>query len=237
MTIRISVVLFAFVVATTSEIATSQTPQTPAIPPNLAEIERREAAARAKAIAALQPGASWSYAITSLDRSLNGRAITVTYKERTAYAHLFDVTVDGGEAKSVVIDDHEAPWFVPIETGEGRFSIQSISAPSEVIGGKRMTWTSSKTDYVIEYGQPVPSRTVTLIGASLARPACLVPAGTFKCVELTMKQRAGAVQTTTRLQPDIPAALYYQMRRPQPKSGLITFKLASRKTAETNKPR
>ena len=228
MTNRISIVMFA-VFAATSGIATSQ--QLPQMPTNLEEIERREAAVRAKAVEALQPGASWSFAITSLDRSLNGRTITVTFKEKTTYARLFDVAVDASEAKRVTIDDHEAPWFVPVETGEGTFSIQSVSAPSEAIGGKRMTWTSSKTDYVIEYGQPVPSRTITFIGTSLARPACVVPAGTFKCVAITMKQRTGVVETTTWLHSETPAALYYQMKRPKPKTGLITFKLTSRKAA------
>ncbi len=237
---RISILMFAVVLAATSDIATYQTPAMPRMPTtpelpqrptNLEEIERREVAVRARAIEALQPGASWSFAITSLDGSLKGRTMSVTFKEKTTYARLFEVAVAGSEAKQVTIDDHEAPWFVPVETGEGAFTIQSVSAPSEAVGGKRMTWTSSKTDYVIEYGQPVPSKTITFIGASLARPACVVPAGTFKCVAITMKQRTGVVETITWLHSETPAALYYQMKRPKPKTGLITFKLTSRKVA------
>ena len=241
MTNRISVVMFAVFLAATTGIGRSQTPEIPTtpglpqVPTNLEEIRRREAAVRAKAIEALKPGASWSFAITSLDRTLNGRTITVTFKEKTTYGRLFDVAVDGSAAKSATIDDFEGPWFVPVETGAGTFTIQSVSAPSGAIEGKAMTWRSSSSqhEYVIEDGQPVPSggKTITFIKTSLARPACVVPAGTFKCVAITTKKNA-VVETTTWLHSDTPAALYYQMKRPKPKSGLITFKLTSRKAAE-----
>jgi len=242
MTNRISIVMCGFFLAAICGTTRSQTPQmpqmpsnleVPRVPPKIEEIKRREAAVRAKALEAVQAGASWSFPITSLDRSLNGRTVTVTLTEKATEARVFDVEVDASPPKEVVIYDHEAPWFVPIVTGEGTFTIWSVSAPAEAIGGKPMTWSRSENDYVIEYGRPVRSSSrVTFISTSLARPACVVPAGTFKCVVITMKQRTGVVETTTWLHSETPAALYYQMKRPKPKTGVITFKLNSRKAAD-----
>lgn len=175
-------------------------------------------------------GTVWTYTVSSVDRTVNGKTLTVTLAEKKSSELVFQVSVDSGPAKKVTLFDHDTSWFLPAEYSDGELEIKGIGPfpPAQPAPGKQNVSRSSRTQYQYDdAGRQMGSKTDLIVVTSIGRAACIVPAGRFPCTDTTTKLRSGVLETQVWISGESPGAILHQMQRPKPKTGHITFKLFS----------
>lgn len=183
----------------------------------------------------MEIGTVWTYTVSSLDASVNGKTLVVTLTEKKYSQVVFQVSIGDGPAEKITLLDHDTSWFLPVEYSDGDLSIKGIGPfpPDQLAAGKRTSSRASRTQY--EYdpaGRPMGSKTDVIVITSIGLAACVVPAGKFSCTDTSTKLSTGVLESQVWINADLPAALLHQIRRPKPKTGTITFKLTSIKVPQ-----
>jgi len=138
-------------------------------------------------------GDTWSYLLSSSDRSLDGKILRIALEDQKAGKRSFSVRLSGGEPQSVSLDQGIA-WFMPAEVERGVIGLQEVP---HIFDHVERGIRSDKSEVTYRYDANGVRYADGYYVHGVGPVSTVVPGGEYSCAQIT-KESASAVATADR---------------------------------------